>query len=299
MITGFNTDVAHGGTVYHVQTEDKGINTPLILSLVYVGGAILASKRTPYDDLLESNFNESELAERLQRQHKLICAAIRAGRIEDLKRLAASDSPEPPTPETFSLNADDILGIFDGADPLKLVTDETELDLTEIEPETLTLNLKAREDHQRPASTRQKADEVLSSTAPAIPVSSASPATPAASYVVRDGVADFARGEAPPNALHLALLGAEEDFHAGEEVTLRIYVGRGEGGSEPVPDASIAIKILGTTFRPRIVSAKTDAQGVAVVKETLPVFTNGRAAIVIKATDSDYEAELRRIIQQA
>ncbi|PYS31506.1 MAG: hypothetical protein DMF75_14445, partial [Acidobacteria bacterium] len=88
MITGYNTDVEYDGVVYHVQTEDKGINTPLILSLVYLEGAILASKRTPYDDLVLSGFDQAILAKRLQRQHKLICAAVRAGRIEELKRLS-------------------------------------------------------------------------------------------------------------------------------------------------------------------------------------------------------------------
>ena len=92
MITGFNTDVEHEGVVYHVQTEDKGLKSPLLLSLVYVGGTILASKRSPYDDLIASGFDEKALAERLQRQHKLICAAIRAGRIEDLKRQTERES---------------------------------------------------------------------------------------------------------------------------------------------------------------------------------------------------------------
>src|SRR5947209_9798540 len=87
VITGFNTDIEHNGTVYHVQTEDKGLDAPIILSLVYVGGAILASKRSPYDDLISAGFDAQVLTERLQRQHKLICAAINAGRIEDLKRL--------------------------------------------------------------------------------------------------------------------------------------------------------------------------------------------------------------------
>ncbi len=58
MITGYNTDVEHNGVVYHVQTEDKGLRTPVILSLVYTGGAILASKRSPYDDLIASGFEE-------------------------------------------------------------------------------------------------------------------------------------------------------------------------------------------------------------------------------------------------
>ena len=90
VITGFNTDIEHGGGTYHVQTEDKGLETPLILSLVYVGGAILASKRSPYDDLVVSGFDATALSERLNRQHKLICAAITAGRIEDLKRLSGN-----------------------------------------------------------------------------------------------------------------------------------------------------------------------------------------------------------------
>ena len=88
MLTGYNTDVEHEGVVYHVQTEDKGLETPIILSLVYVGGAILASKRAPYDDLIAAGLDEAILAERIQRQHTLICAALHSGRLEDLKRMS-------------------------------------------------------------------------------------------------------------------------------------------------------------------------------------------------------------------
>ncbi len=106
MITGYNTDVDYDGVTYHVQTEDKGLQTPFILSLVYVGGAILASKRSPYDDLIAGGFDEKLLVNRLQRQHKLICAAVHAGRIEDLKRMSDRDGTpvqatvanEPPAP---------------------------------------------------------------------------------------------------------------------------------------------------------------------------------------------------------
>ncbi|MGQ0761559.1 MAG: hypothetical protein ACT4OT_06025 [Acidobacteriota bacterium] len=102
MITGYNTDVEHNGVVYHVQTEDKGLRMPVILSLVYTGGAILASKRSPYDDLIANGFEENALIERLERQHKLICAAVHAGRIEELKRMGeraphSSESEVGPT----------------------------------------------------------------------------------------------------------------------------------------------------------------------------------------------------------
>jgi hypothetical protein len=103
VITGYNTDVEFDGVTYHVQTEDKGMQTPIILSLVYVGGAILASKRSPYNDLIASGFDKQVLTERLQRQHKLICAAVHAGRIAELKRMgerdavAAGNVPPPAT----------------------------------------------------------------------------------------------------------------------------------------------------------------------------------------------------------
>jgi hypothetical protein len=96
VIIGYNTDVEHDGVVYHVQTEDKGTNTPVIVSLVYIGGEILASKRSPYNDLIASGFTEAALAERLKRQHRLICAAINAGRLEELKR-RATPAAEPAT----------------------------------------------------------------------------------------------------------------------------------------------------------------------------------------------------------
>ena len=38
MITGYNTDVSHRDLVMHVQTEDKGLESATIESLVYVGG---------------------------------------------------------------------------------------------------------------------------------------------------------------------------------------------------------------------------------------------------------------------
>jgi len=102
LITGYNTDVEYDGIVYHIQTEDKGVEHPIILSLVYVDGAILASKRSPYDDLIVGGFDAEILTRRLQRQHKLICAAVRAGRIEDLKQLgqggAQAQSPPAPKP---------------------------------------------------------------------------------------------------------------------------------------------------------------------------------------------------------
>lgn len=95
MIAGFNTDITFEGVTYHVQTEDKGLDNPLIISLVYLGGKVVASKRSKYGDIIADKFDEEVLAERLKRQHRLICAAIQVGRIEELKQMTAKNSIEP------------------------------------------------------------------------------------------------------------------------------------------------------------------------------------------------------------
>jgi hypothetical protein len=82
MITGFNTDVEYNGRIYHVQTEDKGSSNPVIESLVYVGGEILASRRTPYAELSGESLDRKVLAEKLEAQHHRMIMNIRQGRLD-------------------------------------------------------------------------------------------------------------------------------------------------------------------------------------------------------------------------
>src|SRR2546426_1062766 len=96
MITGFNTDVPHEGLVYHVQTEDRRTDNPVFESLVYVGGSIVAKKLTPYSDKLSEGATEETLASLLKRQHQVIIAAIKAGRIEELIRYTLKGGRDSP-----------------------------------------------------------------------------------------------------------------------------------------------------------------------------------------------------------
>ncbi len=80
MITGFNTDVEHEGRIYHIQTEDKGSGNPVIESLVYLGGEILASRRASYADLAARGATAAELSERLEAQHRRMVLDVRQGR---------------------------------------------------------------------------------------------------------------------------------------------------------------------------------------------------------------------------
>jgi hypothetical protein len=296
VITGFNTDIEHAGTIYHVQTEDKGLESPIILSLVYVGGAILASKRTPYHDLIAAGFDDALLNERLQRQHKLICAAISAGRVEDLKRLSQREAAETaPTKGARRVARE---GTRDNA---RVAAKGATTKKTDEQTRAHTRSPSTSAKSAPPASSLKTASAAGSSIdePQAIGVVAVGETPAEASHVVRDEPQVF---EVVPaeieDELHVSLM-EEKDFHAGEIVTLRVRVTRGAFGErEAVRDASVVVKVLGTEFRPLILTSKSDADGVACVHLWLPRFTKGRAAILVRATADDCSAELRRAIHQ-
>lgn len=100
MITGFNTDIKHNEKVYHVQTEDKGTTNPYIESLVYVGGEILASKKTSYAEQLKTGVDEKWIGGLMEQQHRTMIAAIKRGRFDQ----AADLTKNVPNPAAGTLS---------------------------------------------------------------------------------------------------------------------------------------------------------------------------------------------------
>jgi hypothetical protein len=83
MITGYNTDVRHGNRVFHVQTEDKGQSNPKIETLIYVGGEILDSYRSSYEDLLANPpVGETAIQGRMDEQHRAVIRDIKNGKYD-------------------------------------------------------------------------------------------------------------------------------------------------------------------------------------------------------------------------
>jgi len=296
VITGYNTDVEYDGVVYHVQTEDKGVQTPIILSLVYVGGAILASKRAPYDDLIAAGFDKQVLTERLQRQHKLICAAVHAGRIEDLKRMSERDAVEheesapapstapsqapspaaPPTPTPAGLPAD--LPALAAPAPAAPPADSPAP--SPAAPALLPVEPPAELPAALPA---------LAAPAPA-PL----PATPLAAP--KDALPDVAAAPEDREPFSLRLLD-EPELRGGRSVVLQLLVTRFTNDTRaPAARARVLVRTLGTAFQPQTIETQTDAHGRASVSLSLPKFQKGRAAILIKVQGHGETAELRRIV---
>jgi hypothetical protein len=92
MVPGFNTDFKYRGQTFHVQTEDNGVANPVVVSLLYHKGAILASRRTSYRELLEKTDCTEQLKELMKSQHKALMRELLAGAY-DAKLPGAAVSP--------------------------------------------------------------------------------------------------------------------------------------------------------------------------------------------------------------
>ena len=80
MLTGFNTDFKYKGVVYHVQTEDNGRQNPVIVTLLYQGGAILASRKTSYADIMKFEKLDKVVKDLMEAQHKQIIKDLVGGK---------------------------------------------------------------------------------------------------------------------------------------------------------------------------------------------------------------------------
>ena len=288
MITGFNTDIEHDGVIYHVQTEDKGLDSPIILSLVYAGGTILASKRSPYEDLIAAGFSDEVLAERLKRQHRLICAAIHSGRINDLKKMSgrgkATSQTDVIEPAATDETAEVETAPGTAEEPFEIeywpVTQEWAPPPPRADEELAAIMEPGMEPRYEPVE--------ITSAPPPEPVveEELELEEPVSEPVLEDG-------------LFITLLD-DDEFYSGQRYTLRVLITNCTAGDEkPLANASVSVKVLGTTFRPLIYTLKTESDGVASLSTEIPQFTSGRAAVLVRAVTKDQAAELRRIIHPA
>ena len=91
MLTGYNTDFKFQGKVYHCQTEDGGAYSPFVTSLLYFQGAILASRKTSYADILRADCLDEVVRELMMEQHKQMIRDLMQG------KLNAANAPHEAT----------------------------------------------------------------------------------------------------------------------------------------------------------------------------------------------------------
>ncbi len=82
MVVGFNHNFRYKGVIYHIQTEDSGLKSPNIVTLLYQGGTILASKKTSYADITKVDNLAQVVEELMKEQHKAMLRSLKAGEFD-------------------------------------------------------------------------------------------------------------------------------------------------------------------------------------------------------------------------
>jgi hypothetical protein len=340
MITGFNTDVPHQDCIYHVQTEDRGTkDNPVLESLVYIGGTIIAKKLTPYADKVTQGANEALIASLLKRQHQVIIAAIKAGRIEDLiKHSAISTGEKPQTPmfgtedsfasvpeakaeysqqaksgflpEPQAKGKSGFLPEF----PQKIKSGFLSQAKKSSGPLVATLTPEQSKKSSGPlvaTLTSEKAKKSSGSLAAAInPEKPALPKpAPSAPKFVKGN-----SGLLKTGSLNLdeVISGYLKRSSEQEKLDLKVIApsvfiaGKTitlridvKQGTKAEPDAIVTVKIIGTAFKPQVYIGRAAADGIATFNLTLPAFSSGTAAIVIEVQSRYGRGELKHLIRRA
>jgi hypothetical protein len=86
MIFGFNTDVKHADTVYHVQSEARKADL-LLQTMVFVQGHCIGKYASSYAEQVgDPGFSEEHIHDLLKKQHREVLEAVKAGAIEQFFR---------------------------------------------------------------------------------------------------------------------------------------------------------------------------------------------------------------------
>jgi hypothetical protein len=117
MVVGFNHNFRYRGELFHVQTEDSGLKSPHIITLLYRGGTILASKKTSYADITKVDRLEQVVEELMKEQHREMLRRLKSGEFDEIivgQRSAdapaaapSTVAPLPPPPATPAPKSED------------------------------------------------------------------------------------------------------------------------------------------------------------------------------------------------
>jgi hypothetical protein len=88
-ILGYNHNIGHRGLVFHVQTEDSGVDNPHIFTHLFHGGVIIFSRKIDYDAAAD----ESLVKSLMQAQHKAMLKELKRAVFDD--RIDASLGGHP------------------------------------------------------------------------------------------------------------------------------------------------------------------------------------------------------------
>jgi hypothetical protein len=269
VITGFNTDVKHKNRVFHIQTEDKGEANPYVESLVYVGGEILATKKTNYAEVVKQGRDDHAIQDLMEQQHRTMIAAIQRGRFdgpngsiqipEGMAPTVPELGPPPKRPSRASSSA--AAKAAKSAAPASGAVAEAEEEKVEKNESTAPRGT--------PGSAGGTGDRSLDQM-----------------------ILDYLASDDVPEEVAVTL-SPSPDFQAGRPVQTRLKAMTGSP-PRPVSGAVVQVRILSTAARASTVfQGRTASDGSCPISFMIPANPNGTAAAVIRVTAPNASAEVQ------
>lgn len=259
MITGYNTDVAHGDVVLHVQTEDKGLANPLIESLVYVGGQVLVAKRASYAEKLAEGSSEKDIIALMDRQHRTMIAAIRHGKFDEKLAGMLGDS---------TLSA----GTRVAKTPLPSFSDEEE-----------------------PSPVPPPVAEPSENGEIEMPVAEPADGGTSGDQTLDQVILEYLTHEAEQEQLVLLLEGSE-NVGLGQHATLELRARSSKNG-QGVSGTSVSVKMISTASEPKVLArGETEDDGSIRLSFDVPHVARGTSALIITASSDIGRAELKQLL---
>lgn len=275
MITGYNTDVRHRDVVFHVQTEDKGVETASVESLIYVGGRILARRMVTYKALLERGEGRDAVSKVMDKQHRMMISQIKGGRFDEqvfdeatTQRAAAPAAVDGEAkvhlPVGGQLRELQLEPAGDGGPP----------------PLPAASGVEAG---PRPPVAAPPAPP------PGSPLGPEEPAT--LDQVIFDYLASAASQE------HLVLMMDESPALTGGQASnleFKTYTSR---SGKPIGEATVTVRMISTQAPPRTLGeGATGETGELELTVDVPKVPEGTAALIITASSDLGDAEIRHLL---
>ena len=79
MLGGKNQNVTHRGKTFHIQTEDTGLTSTMIMTHIFLHGHIVATHKQSYRDIALHDHRTQMLQKRMNQQHQQMVDQLLSG----------------------------------------------------------------------------------------------------------------------------------------------------------------------------------------------------------------------------
>jgi len=299
MITGYNTDIKHGSRVFHVQTEDNGVANPSVVTLIYVGGEILASKKSSYAD--QAPLDEKKILEMMETQHRRMIAAIKKGKFDGptlpADPLADDDTDVSKAPPMISTTA---VARKTGAVPRP--TEQTSAPRPPAQAPMLPPGSLPRGStvlNPPPSPPPRSPAPTLGATRPGVtpPKSKEAGAIQISDRTLDQVIIDYLANESQHEHLELSIA-SHGDIFSGDSVELRVSA-KTAVSQEPIVGAEVLVKVISTVDKPVVAfRGKTTGDGTCLARFKVPDFNEGNAAVIITASSPHGNDEIKQLVKR-